>query len=77
MRKTYVLLVLAVCVAGCATTADNYGGGPEASQALAECRAASNSSPALVNAAANPFFAAAEQQQYVVDCMRARGFTLN
>jgi hypothetical protein len=62
-------------LAGCATEPDDYMGPPEAvSRALAACRVQSDAIPATTNAAANPLFAAASQQQYVVDCMAAKGF---
>lgn len=54
-----------------------YSGPPSAAaQALADCRANSNMSPAMANAQANPFFAAAMQQQFIVDCMAAKGFRM-
>lgn len=73
--KKYAVLT-ALLLSGCATAeADWSGGPPEAvAQGLADCRAASNMSPAMANATANPFGAAAMQQQYVADCMRAKGF---
>ena len=73
MRKLAALVGLAI-LGGCATTAEDYGGSPAAAQALADCRVQSDSLLANPAAAANPFFVAASQQQYVVDCMRAKGF---
>lgn len=72
----YAILAGFLLVAGCATDEDDYGGSPGAATALANCRAQSNNSPALANAQANPFFAAAMQQQYVVDCMAAKRFRI-
>jgi len=75
MNKAAILLAL--LLAGCASTEDDYNGAPNAvAQALADCRAGSNMSPAMTNAQANPFFAAAMQQQFIVDCMAAKGFRI-
>lgn len=74
MNKTAILLAL--LLSGCATTEEDWtGGSPDAiARGLAECREKSDMIPATANAMANPFFAAGMQQQYVVDCMRAKGF---
>jgi uncharacterized lipoprotein YajG len=71
------ILVISVLLAGCAATPEDYAGQRGADQALAKCRAQSNMSPAMANAQANPLFAAAMQQQYVNDCMKAAGYRLN
>lgn len=82
------LMLMAFALAGCATSASDYSYAPMrysappapashgAQAALDQCRAQSNMVPAMANAAANPFFAAASQQQYVVDCMRAAGYQI-
>lgn len=74
MQRNRAALLALFALAGCATTADDYGGSPAATKALAECRAQSNMAPGLANAQGNPMFAAAQQQQFVTDCMAARGF---
>lgn len=75
MRLSAGLIVL-LSLGGCAATADDYGGSPAAANTLAGCRAQSDMSPAMTNAQANPMFAAAQQQQFVNDCMAAKGYRL-
>lgn len=61
-------------VAGCASTPDDYAGQPGAATALAQCQEKSDTLPVTQQAATNPFFVAAMQQQYVNDCMAAKGY---
>lgn len=79
--KTACCGIIAVTVAGCASgPADyQYVGAATAARApvdqvLSQCKAESNTSPALTNAAANPLFAASMQAQFVNDCMAAKGY---
>lgn len=69
-------VALATLLSGCATTTDQWIGPPGTEQALADCRLKSDSSPALTNATQNPMFAAAMQQQFINDCMAAKGYRL-
>lgn len=71
-----LLAVSAVLLPGCAATAEDYAGQPGAQVALAKCRVQADSLPSNTNAAANPMFAGAMQQQYMTDCMRAAGYQI-
>lgn len=75
--KTVVFCVTLAMLGGCADDPSDFsdsGGSPGSAQALTQCRAQANSSPALSNATANPLFAAAMQQQMINDCMAAAGY---
>ena len=73
MKKAAILLIF-FAFTGCASTPDDYGDGPQATSDLAQCRAQSDAAPFMVNATSNPFGTAAMQQQYIADCMTAKGY---
>lgn len=47
---------------------------PEEAQAFAQCRVQSDTLPTSQNAMSNPWFAAAAQEQFMKDCMAAKGY---
>ena len=67
------LIALAALLSGCALPASNYSGQPGAKQALAKCRAQADTRPA---ASDNPFANVTDQNQYIIDCMRAAGYKM-
>jgi len=66
-------IALAAFLSGCAVPSTYYPNDPPAKQALAKCRAQSDERPAPTP---NPFGAVADQNQYVVDCMKAAGYKI-
>ncbi len=70
MFKLGTLCVLALCVAGCATT---YSG-PGAAEAGAACQLQADMLPVTANPALNPFAIAAFQEDFIQRCMAAKGF---
>lgn len=72
MRK--FVLGLALLTAGCASSGPDYLGNPQAvAQAQAQCRVGSDG-VAASSMGQGAFFAVAMQQQYMNDCMLAKGF---
>lgn len=71
MRHLFVVCVLALCAAGCATA--SYSG-PGAGQALSECQLQADMLPITNQALTNPFFVAAYQQDFINQCMQAKGY---
>lgn len=69
-----VICAVVLILAGCASGPEDYAGQPGAGAALAQCRVQADAIPATTNVTANPFGAAAMQQQYMNDCMAAKGF---
>jgi hypothetical protein len=67
------LIALTAFLSGCALPASDYSGQPGAKQALAKCRAQADTRPSPT---ANPFGTVADQNQYIVDCMRAAGYKI-
>ena len=71
--RTMSLITLATLLSGCAVPSTNFSKDPATQQALVKCRAQagahSSSSP-------NPFAATADQNQYVIDCMKAAGYNM-
>ena len=67
------LIGFAALLSGCAVPATNFSKDPGAKQALAKCRAQANTQP---TSEANPFAATADQNQYVIDCMKAAGYKM-
>jgi len=68
------LIALVALLSGCAVPATNYSSQPGAEQALAKCRAQADNRP--TDTPANPFGTVANQNQYVVDCMKAAGYKI-
>lgn len=68
------VLTLVLILAACAAQPEDYAGQPGAGQALSKCRQQAMMLPSNTNAQANPMFAAAMQEQYVTDCMKAAGY---
>jgi len=66
-------IAFAALLSGCAIPSSNYSREPGAKAALAKCRAQSNTQPV---SSPNPFEATADQNQYVVDCMKAAGYRM-
>ena len=71
--RTMSLIALAALLSACAVPSTYYPDRPEAKQALAKCREQSAEQPASTP---NPFGAVADQNQYVVDCMKAAGYNV-
>ena len=71
--RTMSLIALAALLSGCAIPSTDYSKDPGAQQALVKCRSQSNAQPV---SSANPFAATADQNQYVIDCMKAAGYTM-
>ena len=65
--------IASAALSGCAVPSTNFSKDPATQQALVKCRAQagphSGSSP-------NPFEATADQNQYVIDCMKAAGYRM-
>ena len=66
------IIAFAALLCGCAVPTTDYSSQPGAKQALAKCRAQADTRPA--NEPANPFGTVADQNQYVVNCMKAAGY---
>jgi hypothetical protein len=73
LARTISLIALAALLSGCAIPSSNYSREPGAKAALAKCRAQSNEQPVSSD---NPFAATADQNQYVIDCMKAAGYNM-
>ena len=71
--RTISLIALAALLAGCAVPSTYYPNDPAAKAALAKCRAQSG---AHTGDTPNPFGAVADQNQYVIDCMKAAGYKI-
>ena len=71
--RTISMIALAAFLTGCALPSTDYPDRPEVKQALAKCRAQSAAQPASTP---NPFGVAADQNEYVVDCMKAAGYNI-
>ena len=71
--RTMSWLALAALLSGCAVPSTDYPDRPEAKAALARCRAQSADQPASTD---NPFGAVADQNQYVIDCMKRAGYDI-
>jgi len=71
--RTLSWIALAACLTGCAVPSTYYPDDPAAKAALAKCRTQSDEQP---NATPNPFGAVADQNQYVIDCMKAAGYNI-
>jgi hypothetical protein len=71
--RTIPLIALAVTLAGCAVPSTNFSKDPATQQALVKCRAQASAQPA---ASPNPFAVTADQNQYVIDCMKAAGYNM-
>lgn len=71
--RTMSLIALLAPLSGCAIPSTNFSKDPDTQAALARCRAQSDAQPA---ATSNPFGAVADQNQYVIDCMKAAGYTM-
>ena len=71
--RSVSLIALMALLSGCALPASNYSGQPGAKQALAKCRTQADTRP---SASDNPFADVADQNQYIIDCMRAAGYKM-
>ena len=71
--RTLSWIALAALLTGCAVPSTNFSKAPDAQAALARCRAQSNERPA---SDPNPFGAVADQNQFVVDCMKRAGYNV-
>lgn len=74
IARNVSLIALAALLSGCAVPATNYSSQPGAEQALAKCRAQADNRPAAEPV--NPFGTVADQNQYVVDCMKSAGYKI-
>ena len=71
--RVMTLIAFAALLSGCAVPSSNFSREPAAKQALAKCRAQANTQLVSTD---NPVAAVAEQNQYVIDCMKAAGYTM-
>ncbi|MGC8534861.1 MAG: hypothetical protein ACP5QR_04935 [Rhizomicrobium sp.] len=79
MGKLVLLSVICLGLAACATASDYVPVTSAASpygvtDAYNNCTVQSDNAPFMVNAMGSPLEAAAEQAQFVIDCMRAKGY---
>ena len=72
--KMGLLVLVGVLLCGCAADISDYSGQPGARAALAQCRVQAGGS---ATTDADPFSVVAQQQQYINDCMKAKGFRIN
>ena len=71
--RTMALIALGACLSGCAIPSTNYARDPGTQAALAKCRAQLDSQP---NSSPNPFETVADQNQYVISCMKRSGYEM-
>ena len=72
--KIGLLISVGVFLSGCAADVSDYSDQPGARAALSQCRVQAGGS---ATADADPFSVVSQQQQYINDCMRAKGFHIN
>ena len=72
--KMALFLLAGVVLSGCAADISDYSGQPGARAALAQCRVQAGGA---ASKDADPFAVVAQQQQYINDCMKAKGFRIN
>jgi hypothetical protein len=71
--RTISLIALAAFLTGCAVPSTNFSKDPATQQALVKCRAQAGAQPA---ASPNPFAVTADQNQFVIDCMKMAGYNV-
>jgi hypothetical protein len=71
--RTLSWIALAALLSGCAIPSTNFSKDPATQQALVKCRAQAG---AHSGPSPNPFAVTADQNQYVIDCMKAAGYTM-
>jgi hypothetical protein len=71
--RIFSLIAVGACLAGCAIPSTNFSRDPATQAALARCRAQLDSQPA---SSSNPFAEVADQNQYVIDCMKRAGYEM-
>lgn len=79
MRQIITILICGLLAACASVAPEDFYGPPGFALAtrdhtLAQCWANANFLPATAMATTNPFFVAAVQQDYVVQCMAASGY---
>ena len=72
--KMGLFALVGVLLCGCAADISDYSGQPGARAALAQCRVQAGGA---AKSDANAFEVVSQQQQYINDCMKAKGFRIN
>lgn len=78
--KLFLPLTAALALTACATGPEEYryagAGRPavSADQGLKDCRVQADMLPVTQQALTNPMFVAASQQQFITNCMAAKGY---